>query len=131
MSSRLTQEFTQALQRFESAGELGSLLALFDDEAEVVNLGRTEPARGRDGIEGFWRDYLALFRIIRTEFVHVIEGQTGSVLEWVSRGARENGEPVEYKGVTVLEVEGDRIRRCRTYYDSAVLLSGGAATEGG
>jgi hypothetical protein len=49
----------------------------------------------------------------------------------VSRGARVNGEPVEYKGVTVLEVEGDQIRRCRTYYDSAVLMSGGAATDAG
>ena len=125
----LADEFMRALHLFERTGELGPLVALFREDAEVVNLGRTEPARGPEAIDGFWRDHLALFRTIRTEFVHVIEGQTGSVLEWVSRGARVNGEPVEYKGVTVLEVEGDRIRRCRTYYDSAVLMSGGAATD--
>jgi ketosteroid isomerase-like protein len=130
MSTRLAQEFTQALQQFERGGEVGPLLALFRDDAEIVNLGRTEPARGRDEIEGFWRDYRATFRTIRSEFLHVIEGQTGSVLEWVSRGSRANGEPVEYKGVTVLEVEGGRIQRCRTYYDSAVFMSGGAAADG-
>ena len=96
----------------------------------MVNLGRTEPARGHEEVEGFWRDYRAMFRSIRSEFTHVIEGQTGSVLEWVSRGAKADGEPVEYKGVTVLEWEGGLIQRCRTYYDSAVFMSGGAAKDG-
>jgi ketosteroid isomerase-like protein len=120
----------RALRGLESTGEVGPLLALFHDDAEIVNLGRTAPTRGREEIEGFWRDYRAAFRSIRSDFLNVIEGETGSVLEWVSRGARANGEPVEYKGVTVLEVEGGRIRRCRTYYDSTVFMPGGAATDG-
>jgi ketosteroid isomerase-like protein len=130
MVTRLTDEFMRALQRFEDTAELGPLLALFHDDGEALNLGRTEPARGSYEIEGFWRDYRALFRGIRSEFTHVIEGDGGAVLEWVSRGALANGEPVVYKGVTVLETEGGRIRRCRTYYDSAVFMSGGAGTDG-
>lgn len=126
----LADDFIRALQQLERTGDVAPLMALFREDAEVVNLGRTESMRGRDEIEGFWRDYRAMFRSIRSEFTHVIEGLTGSVLEWVSRGAKANGEPVEYKGVTVLEVEAGRIQRCRTYYDSAVLMSGGAATEG-
>ena len=132
MVTRLTDEFMRALQRFEATAELDPLLALFHDDGEVLNLGRTEPARGYDEIESFWRDYRAVFRGIRSEFTHVIEGAggAGAVLEWVSKGALANGEPVEYKGVTVLETEAGRILRCRTYYDSAVFLSGGAATDG-
>jgi ketosteroid isomerase-like protein len=130
MSSRLTDEFMHALQQLERNGEVGSLVALFSEDGEVVTLGRSEPARGLDEIEGFWRDYRAVFRTIDTEFIHVIHGMTGSVLEWVSRGAKANGEPVEYKGVTVLEVEAGRIQRCRTYYDSAVFMSGGAPRDG-
>jgi ketosteroid isomerase-like protein len=126
----LADEFMRALQEFERTSEVGLLVGLFHEDGEVVNLGRTEPARGREEIEGFWRDYRAVFRSIRTEFTHGIEGQTGSVLEWVSRGAKANGEPVDCKGVTVLEIEAGLIRRCRTYYDSAVFLSGGATTEG-
>ena len=64
-----------------------------------------------------------MFRGIFTEFTHVIEGDGGAVLEWISRGALASGDPVEYKGVTVLETEAGRIRRCRMYYDSAVFMS--------
>jgi len=130
MATRLTEEFMRELQRFEATAELEPLLALFHDDAEALNLGRTEPPRGYEEIEEFWRDYRAVFRGIRSEFTHVIEGSGGAVLEWVSRGALANGEPVAYKGVTVLETDSGRIHRCRTYYDSAVFLSGGAATDG-
>jgi ketosteroid isomerase-like protein len=130
VTTRLTEEFMRTLQRFEATAELGPLLALFHDDAEVLTLGRTEPARGPEELEGFWRDYRAAFRGIHSEFTHVIEGAGGVVLEWISRGSLTNGEPVEYKGVTVLETEAGRILRCRTYYDSAVFLSGGAATDG-
>ena len=127
--TRLTEEFMRALQRFEATGELGALLAMFAEDAEALNLGRTEPARGTDQVAGFWRDYRSIFKTIRSEFTHVIEGKDGAVLEWVSRGTLLNGDPVEYKGVTVLETNGDRVRRFRTYYDSAVFLPGGAKTE--
>ena len=127
--TRLTEEFMRVLQQFEATGELAPLLSLFDDDAEALNLGRTEPARGADQVEGFWRDYRSIFRALRSEFTHVIEGKDGAVLEWISRGTLLNGEPVEYKGVSVLETGGDRIRRFRTYYDSAVFLPGGAKTD--
>jgi ketosteroid isomerase-like protein len=127
--TRLTEEFMRALQRFEATGELAALLAMFAEDAEALNLGRTEPARGTDQVAGFWRDYRSVFKTIRSEFTHVIEGKDGAVLEWVSRGSLLNGDPVEYKGVTVLETNGDRVRRFRTYYDSAVFLPGGAKTD--
>jgi ketosteroid isomerase-like protein len=127
--TRLTEEFMRALQHFEATGELAALLAMFAEDAEALNLGRTEPARGADQVAGFWRDYRSTFRTIRSEFTHVIEGKDGAVLEWVSRGTLLNGDPVEYKGVTVLETNGDRVRRFRTYYDSAVFLPGGAKTD--
>ena len=127
--TRLTEEFMRALQRFEATGDLAPLLALFDPEAEALNLGRTEPARGLGQVESFWRDYRSIFRAIGSEFTHVIEGKDGAVLEWLSRGTLLNGDPVEYKGVSVLETDGDRVRRFRTYYDSAVFLPGGAKTD--
>ncbi|MGH7514926.1 MAG: nuclear transport factor 2 family protein [Gemmatimonadales bacterium] len=125
MTTRLTDEFMGAQQRFEATAELGPLLALFHDDGEALNLGRAEPARGHDELEIYWREYRAMFRGIFTEFTHVIEGDAGAVLEWVSRGALANGESVEYKGVTVLETNAGRIHRCRKYYDSAVFMSGG------
>ena len=129
MVARLTDEFMRAVKWFEITGELGPLLALFHDDGEAVNLGRAEPARGRVEVESFWRNHRSLFGQIRSEFTHVIEGAGGAVLEWVARGVLSSGKTVEYKGVTVLETDAARIRRCRIYHDSAVF-GAGRAREG-
>lgn len=120
MASELVERFMRALQGFERSGEPTPLVALFDEECEAVVLGRTEPARGLREVEAFWRDYLSGFRGVETAFTHAVEGDGGAVLEWVARGALANGEPVQLKGVTVLELENGRIRRLRGYHDSAV-----------
>jgi ketosteroid isomerase-like protein len=126
MAEPFTERFINALQHAERTGELDPLLALFHDDAAALNLGRTEPAEGREGLREFWGAYLSAFREIRSEFTHVIEGDEGSVLEWISRGTLPDGSPLEYRGVSVLETDGDRVRRFRTYYDSAVFLPQGA-----
>jgi len=120
MASEPVERFMRALQGFERSGQPGPLLELFDEECEAVVLGRTEPARGPRELEAFWRDYLSGFRGVQTGFTHVVEGEGGAVLEWVARGALPNGEPVQLKGVTVLELENGRIRRLRGYHDSAM-----------
>ena len=128
MPTPLTDDFMRSLQEIERTGRVEPLVDLFHDDAEAMNLGRTEPAAGRDQVHEFWRAYLSAFKQIRSEFTNVIEGEQGAVLEWISRGALPNGEPVEYRGVSVLETDGDRVRKFRTYYDSAVFLPQGAKT---
>ncbi|HYF39362.1 MAG TPA: nuclear transport factor 2 family protein [Gemmatimonadales bacterium] len=126
MAEQLSENFMRAVQHAELTGELDSLLALFRDDAEALNLGRTEPAQGKDELREFWQAYLSAFREIRSEFIHVLDADSGSVLEWVSQGTLPDGSPIEYRGVSVLEVEGDKVRKFRTYYDSAVFLPQGA-----
>jgi ketosteroid isomerase-like protein len=128
MATELTNAFMRSLQQAERTGQIEPLMELFHPDAEALNLGRTEPARGREAVGEFWRAYLSAFADIRSEFTNVIQGEDGAVLEWISRGALPNGEPVEYRGVSVLEMEGDRVRKFRTYYDSAVFLPQGAKT---
>jgi ketosteroid isomerase-like protein len=130
MASEVAERFMGALRELEESGDTEPLMALFSDEPEAANLGRAQPAHGREEVRRFWQDYLNAFDGIRSEFTHVIEGEGGAVLEWVSRGKLPNGEPVEYRGVSVLELEGNRVRRFRSYYDSAVFLPEGAKTRG-
>lgn len=120
MASELVGRFMSAVQAFERSGEPAVLLTLFDEDCEAVVMGRTEPARGLREVEAFWRDYLSGFRGVQTGFTHVVEGDGGAVLEWVARGALASGEPVQLKGVTVLELEQGKVRRLRGYHDSAV-----------
>jgi ketosteroid isomerase-like protein len=126
MATPLADNFMRSLQEAERTGRLEPLVDLFHDDAEALNLGRTEPAQGREEVRDFWRTYLSAFREIRSEFTNIIEGDGGAVLEWISRGALPNGEPVEYRGVSVLETDGEKVRKFRTYYDSAVFLPLGA-----
>jgi len=126
MASKTAERFMQVLQETEQTGQLQPLVELFSDDAELINLARTEPLKGRNGAHQFWSDYLSVFEHIRSNFTHVAEGDSTAVLEWISQGALSNGEPLSYRGISVLEISNDQVQRFRTYYDSAVFLPLGA-----
>jgi ketosteroid isomerase-like protein len=129
MPVTITERFIEALQAAERTRQVDDLVDLFVDDAEATSLARTEPLSGRHGVRQFWQDYLHAFDEIHSEFTNIIENDQGSVLEWVSRGTLAGGQPVAYRGVSVLETDGRLIQRFRTYYDSAVFLPQGAKHE--
>jgi ketosteroid isomerase-like protein len=129
MAGRFAEDFMRRLRAAEASRDAGPLVEVFADDAELSNLARQEPARGRAGAEEFWRDYLSAFKTIRSEFTHTIEGDGGTLLEWESSGELPNGSPIRYRGVSVLEVAGDRVKRFRTYYDSAAFVATPATAE--
>ena len=49
MASDVVRRFMEALQAAERTGEVGPLVGLFADDAELSRLGEAEPARGREG----------------------------------------------------------------------------------
>ena len=53
----------------------------------------------------------------------MIAGDGGAALEWESEGALPTGAPIRYRGVSLLEFAGDRVKRFRTYYDSAAFVA--------
>ena len=65
--------------------------------------------------------YRSAFGSIRSEFHHVVADADSALLEWTSRGERSDGQPVEYRGVTVLEYGDGGIRAFRTYFDPRQL----------
>ena len=121
----VAEQFMAALQGFEGGGPVDDLAALFADDAELAALTRAEG--GRDGVGRFWEEYRAAFRDVRSEFRAVTVGGGTAVLEWESAGTLPAGSPIRYRGVSVLEVDGGRVRRFRTYYDSAAF----ATAQGG
>lgn len=44
-------------------------------------------------------------------------------LEWAASGALPNGHPIDYRGVSVLDLGESEVRGFRAYYDSAAFLS--------
>jgi len=126
MASKTAERFMQVLQETEQTGQLEPLVEMFSDDAELINLARTEPLKGQEGAHQFWTDYLSVFETIRSNFTHVVEGDSTAVLEWTSEGALSNGESLSYRGISVLEISNGQVQRFRTHYDSAVFLPVGA-----
>lgn len=121
----IVEEFIRNLQAAERSGNPRDLVEMFDANAELANLTRTNThskTTHKDSALHFWRQYLAAFESVQTEFTHQIDNGHAAVLEWWSRGLLSMGTPVRYNGVTVIEYEDGRILRLRTYYDSAALL---------
>ncbi|MBX9583003.1 MAG: nuclear transport factor 2 family protein [Gemmataceae bacterium] len=127
MPGTFAERFAAALQESEARKDPGPVAGLFGDDAELSNLAHAGPRRGADGARQFWQDYLDAFGTIRSEFSSIKQADGWAVLEWTSTGTLPAGKPVEYRGVSVLEVAGDKVSRFRTYYDTAALVTPPAA----
>lgn len=124
--SETTSRFTHTLQAMEETGNIDALVALFADNAELINLAMLEPLKGKDGAHRFWSKYLSVFELIHSEFTNIVEDGETAVLEWVSKGTLSTSESLTYRGVSILEFQHGKVSRFRTYYDSATFLPQGA-----
>jgi ketosteroid isomerase-like protein len=122
----ITSRFMHTLQNIEETGDIEPLIALFSDDAELMNLAMLEPLKGKEGARRFWEKYLSVFDHIHSQFTNVVENNNSSVLEWISEGRLSTSEEITYRGVSVLEHNNGEVQRFRTYYDSAAFLPQGA-----
>jgi ketosteroid isomerase-like protein len=131
MSIASAQTFMTALQKVEETRGVEPLTELFADDCSVSNLAMQEPATGRQGAAQFWRQYLHVFQEIHSEFSHWVETDQAIVLEWNSKGRLNDGQPVQYAGVSVIEKGDGKVHRFRIYYDSAAFTPAGKRPAGG
>jgi len=114
------EDFIAALQDAERDHSSDGLVDLFAPDASCANL--AHEAHGLDEVREFWDQYLATFIEVASEFSHVVEHANGFVLEWVAHGILASGEPIGYRGVSLVDVGPDGIEAFRTYYDSAAFV---------
>lgn len=122
MTGTTADRFIRALQQVEETGNVEPLAELFADDAEISSLAVIEPLRGYAGAREFWKEYLHAFDHIHSQFTRVIEHDGEIILEWKSEGVLRNGCPIDYCGVSILETADGRVRRFRSYYDTAAFL---------
>jgi ketosteroid isomerase-like protein len=115
-AAALTERFVRALRRLEDTGEPDDLTSLYANDAVAGNVLDPASHRGVDGVREFWRGYRRQFGRIQSTFRTVIGHDAAAALEWTSHG-EVDGRPVEYRGVTVLELGDGTIRRSCAYYD--------------
>ncbi len=117
-----TRQFIAALRHLEQNRDLEPMGSLFTDEAVVTSIDGHGPRTGPAGITALFEEYLTQFDEIRTTFTQVTEGEDHAALEWTSEAVRAGGHPVTYTGVTIIDLDDDRVTGFRTVYDSAALM---------
>jgi ketosteroid isomerase-like protein len=114
---KIAEQFVAALGKLERERDLETIAALFAENAEIDNVTSVEGKEGQGGAKEFWRIYRETFDEMRSTFSNQIITDGRAALEWQTRGSSKNGHEVEYEGVSILEIEGDKITRFYAYFD--------------
>lgn len=120
----IADRFITELHRIEDGDAAGvdRIVAMFADDAELTNplIERGGGSRsGRDQIAKFWREYYSSFQNIQSEFFDVTASDHSVGLFWRSAGTNPTGQPLEYEGVSLLELdESGKITRFKGFFDS-------------
>ena len=121
MASGVTQRFLDGLARLEGEREVDDLVALYAKGAEIGNVVSPRRFSGPEGARDFWTTYRATFGEMASTFRNVIESEGRSALEWTTTGTSPDGKAITYDGVSVLEIDGDRITRFWAYFNPTLL----------
>lgn len=127
ISDERARKFAAGLHDLDKDGDAAALAAQFTDDAVTQRFDARGERRGE--VEQFWQEYHAQFESISTTFYDVVEGGDRFALEWTSDAKLADGRPISYRGVTVIDLDGDKISRLRTYYDSAQFAATTADTD--
>jgi ketosteroid isomerase-like protein len=120
----IADRFITELHRIEDGDAAGidGIANMFADDAELTNplIGRDGSIlSGRDQIAEFWREYRSTFRDIRSEFFDITASDHSAGLFWRTAGTNANGQPLQYEGVSLLELNEDgKIARFKGFFDS-------------
>jgi limonene-1,2-epoxide hydrolase len=120
MSREVADNFVEALWKLEEEEDVEPLVRVHTEDCEVGNVSVSKTFNGHDGLREFWREYRGTFGEMKSEFRNVFATEEGAALEWTTQGT-SNGDSVSYAGVSILEIEGDKIRRFMAYFDTRRL----------
>ena len=112
MSREVADAFIEALRKLEEKREVEALIAIHTEDCGVGNIAVSATFRGHDGSREFWTSYRSAFVEMRSEFRNVFATEESAALEWTTEGT-SNGDSVAYDGVSILEIEDGKVRRCR------------------
>jgi SnoaL-like domain len=120
MSQQVADDFVEALRKLEEDRDVEPLVEIHADDCEVGNVSVSETFRGHEGLRGFWTEYRKTFGEMKSTFRNVFATEQGAALEWTTEGI-SNGNTVIYDGVSILEIDGGKVRRFIAYFDPRAL----------
>ncbi len=121
MSREVAQGFIDALYKLELERDVEPIVGMYAENAAVGNVIVPEKFKGPDGARQFWSEYRETFGDMKSEFRNIIASEGRAALEWTTKGTDQQGDPLQYDGVSILEIAGDKITRFRAYFDPSNL----------
>ncbi len=116
MAEATAKKFIDALGKLEAERDLDTICALFADDCDIANV-ITEDNDRQTGAREFWQSYRDNFADVKSTFRNEIIADNRAALEWDTTGTSSEGNEFEYDGVSILEIEGDKITRFRAFFD--------------
>lgn len=121
MSREVADNFIQALGKLEEDQDTDAIVSTYTEDCEVGNVAVPKMFEGHEGAREFWTNYRKTFGEMKSEFCNVFaDGDGHAALEWTTRGT-SNGDTVTYEGVSILEIDGDKVSRFYAYFDPRAL----------
>jgi hypothetical protein len=120
MSKEVADNFVEALRKLEEDRDVETLVEIHTENCEVGNVSVPGSFRGHDGLREFWTEYRKTFGEMKSTFRNVFATEERVALEWTTEGTSD-GDSVSYAGVSILEKEGDKVRRFIAYFDTRNL----------
>lgn len=124
---QLAQQFIDALHALEQGDveNVDQLAGMYSDDARLVNAALKlagQERTGQDGARQFWTEYRRTFGAAYSEFYQVTVNEQAAGLFWTTKGTGNDGQPMEYDGVSLLVFDDQgKIKLFRGYYDTREL----------
>ncbi|MGB3683202.1 MAG: nuclear transport factor 2 family protein [Rubrobacteraceae bacterium] len=120
MSEQVAESFKEALWKVEEDRDVEPMISVLSEDCEVGNVAVPKTFRGHDEAREFWSSYRKTFDEMKSTFRNIFAEDGRAALEWTTEGT-ENGDTVSYEGVSILEIEGDKVKRFMAYFDPSYL----------
>jgi steroid delta-isomerase-like uncharacterized protein len=121
MSKEVADEFVEALRKLEEDRNVEALVEIHAEDCEVGNVAVPRTFSGHEGLREFWTSYRKTFNEMKSEFRNVFADEAGhAALEWTTEGTSDSNT-VSYSGVSILEIEGGKVKRFMAYFDPRSL----------
>ena len=120
MSQEVAENFKEALWKVEEDQDLEPMLDILSEDCEVSNVAVSKVFNGQDEAREFWTQYRKTFDEMKSTFRNIFAEDGRAALEWTTEGTEE-GDTVSYEGVSILEIEGDKVKRFMAYFDPSYL----------
>lgn len=124
---QLAQQFIDALHALEQGDveNVDQLAGMYSDDARLVNAALKLAGQERTGQAGarqFWTEYRRTFGEAYSDFYQVTLNEQAAGLFWTTKGTGNDGQPMEYDGVSLLVFDDQgKIKLFRGYYDTREL----------